>query len=140
MKNVICLAVGHTYDIVVDTGITAHPDIAPYPRNDFKYLIPIKKGGSLEYLYKIKQKISCLPNDVYQYENLLSPSDYAALIQYHELRKSTFGYGKADTNYIFYILGDERLIKQPFEKKGIQVSVGIDLKDVPFVVANDDVQ
>lgn len=55
MKEVICLAVGKTYDMVINAKITAHPDIAPYPRDSYSYLIPIKKGGTLEYLYDIKK-------------------------------------------------------------------------------------
>lgn len=53
MNDVICLAVGQTYELVVSTMITAYPNVAPYPRSDFEYLIPIKKGGTLEYLYNV---------------------------------------------------------------------------------------
>lgn len=133
MKDVMCLAVGQTYDIVTSTKITAHPDVAPYPRAKLNYLIPIKKGGTLEYLYDVKRQISCMPNDVYEYRDKLNPDEYTSLIEYHELRKNSFGYGKADTNYTFYFLGKEQLIEQPFEKKGIQVSIRLDLEDIPLV-------
>lgn len=81
MNDVICLAVGQTYELVVSTMITAHPNVAPYPRSDFEYLIPINKGGTLEYLYSVKKRISCMPNDVYKYEHSLSRKEYVSLIQ-----------------------------------------------------------
>ncbi len=140
MKDVICLAVGQTYDMVLDTKITAHPDVAPYPRDDYNYLIPIKKGGTLEFLYNVKQKISCLPEEVYKYKGVLSAKDYKSLIEYHERRRDSFGYGKEETNYVFYILGESMLIEQPFEKKGIQVSFKMDIEDVPVAGMKDIIE
>lgn len=133
MNDVICLAVGQTYELVVSTMITAHPNVAPYPRSDFEYLIPINKGGTLEYLYSVKKRISCMPNDVYKYEHSLSRKEYVSLIQYHEQRKDSFGYGKTDTEYVFYILGEPKMIAQPFERKGIQVAVKLDIENIPLV-------
>ena len=132
MNDVICLAVGKTYEIVLETKVTAHPNSAPYPSAEYDYVIPIKKGGSLEYMYDIKKKISCMPNDIYLQEKILSEDEYAALVKYHEKRKDSFGYGKLETQYVFYILGEPLAIKQPFEKKGIQVSVKMNSNDIPL--------
>lgn len=133
MKEVICLAVGKTYEMVLNTKVTAHPNVAPYPCSEFKYIIPIKKGGTLEYLYNVKKRISCLPNDIYKYKDSLIEKEYISLVQYHEQRKNTFGYRETNTEYVFYILGEPLVIKQPFEKKGIQVSVILDLEDIPLL-------
>ena len=129
-EEVLCIAAGQTYDIVIRTGITAHPAVAPYPRLEPTYLAPIKKGGSIEYLYLVKNIIECLPEDVYIYKNQLAENDYRALISYHESRRDTFGYSRNETKYRFYVLGTKEILKKPYIKKGIQVSVRIDLADI----------
>lgn len=131
-KEVLCLATGSTYEIVLKTQVTAHPAVAPYPSGNTKYLIPIKKGGTLEYMYVVSNQIECLPQEIYEYAQLLSKEEADKLIQYHELRNSSFGYGRKETKYKFYFLSNPVVIKQPFEKKGIQVSVRLDVSDVPL--------
>jgi hypothetical protein len=130
MKEVLCLATGKTYELILDTGITAHPTTPPYPKEHTEYLVPIKKGGTLECLYDVIETIDCYPEDIYGYKDMLSAENYSNLCRYHEKRKSTFGYSKKNIKYRFYILKLRALIKNGFTKKGIQVSVRIDLADV----------
>ncbi len=140
MEDVICLAVPQTYEIVVNTKITAHPNGQGYPQDNFNYLIPIKKGGTLEYLYKVKKQFKCLPNDVYKYKYSLNNTEYSALIEYHEARKKSFGYkDKDNTEHTFYILGESFSIEQPFEKKWIQTSVKLNLNDIPLINKDKDI-
>ena len=130
MKDVLCLATGRTYEMVVCTQVTAHPAVAPYPRFGAKYVVPIKKGGVLEYLYHVEDIIECLPKDVYNYEDKLTKTQFKRLISYHETRQISYGYAKAATPYRFYLLKEMGQIQQPCIRKGIQVSVRIDLADV----------
>lgn len=130
MKEVLCLATGKTYDLILNTSITAHPTSVPYPKGDTSYLIPIKKGGVLEYLYDVVTVIECYPEDVYDYKAMLSVENYSNLCRYHEERKETFGYSKEATKYRFYILKLNRKIEKEYIKKGVQVSARIDLSDV----------
>ena len=130
MKNVICLATGKTYDLILDTCVTAHPACAPYPKMIPEYLVPIKKGGCLEHLFRVIEIIECFPEDIYDYSSTLSNGNYDNLCRYHEIRNQTFGYGKSDTKYRFYILKYEEAIKPPCIKKGIQVSVSVELSDI----------
>lgn len=104
MKEVLCLATGKTYEIILSTAITAHPLGAPYPKGDTSYLIPIKRGGVLEYLYDVVEIVECYPDEIYTYSAVMSEENYANLCRYHEIRKATFGYSKEATKYRFYII------------------------------------
>lgn len=84
MKNVLCLATGKTYDIVVGTKVTAYPAVVPYPRFEPDYRIPIKKGGQLEHLYQVENIIECLPEDLEKYRNRLTFEQYRSLTAYHK--------------------------------------------------------
>ena len=130
MKEVLCLATGKTYELILNTNITAHPASVPYPKGDTSYLIPIKKGGVLEYLYDVVNIIECYPEDIYNYKDMLSAENYRNLRRYHETRKETFGYSKESTKYRFYVLKLYSRIEKECVKKGVQVSVRIDLSDV----------
>ena len=72
MREVLCLATGNTYEMVLNTCVTAHPAVAPYPRIEPQYVVPIKKGGLLEFLYLVEDIIECLPGDVYHYKEKLT--------------------------------------------------------------------
>ena len=130
MKDVLCLATGKSYNIVLETCVTAHPACPPYPRWTPIYVIPIKKGGYLEHLYRVVEIIECFPDDIYKCDHHLSAERFNNLCQYHEKRSKSFGYGKANTKYRFYILKHEEIIKQPCMKKGIQVSAKIKLSEL----------
>ena len=129
---VLCLAAGNTYDLILQTGITAHPAVAPYPKKNPPYITPIKKGGILEFLYKVTRIIECYPDDIRFYKDNLNTTEYERLTTYHEIRKQTFGYSKKNEKYKFYILENPKAIKQPYIRKGIQISVFINLSDIPL--------
>ena len=130
MKEVLCLATGKTYELILSTNITAHPSSVPYPKGDTSYLIPIRKGGALECLYDVVDVIECYPDEIYNYRDMLSAENYSNLCRYHEERRETFGYSKETTKYRFYILKLNRKIEKECVKKGVQVSVRINLSDV----------
>ena len=132
-KDVICLATGSTYDIVTRTAVTAHPAVAPYPRKEFPFLVPIKKGGYMEKLYDVQAIVECLPSMIQEQEKILTPEQYAQLQQYHDLRSKSFGYGHSGTSYRFYILSERGDIAQSFQKKNIQVSVRISSTEIPVI-------
>ena len=86
---VLCLAAGNTYDLILQTGITAHPAVAPYPKKNPPYITPIKKGGILEFLYKVTRIIECYPDDIRFYKANLNTTEYERLTTYHEIRNLT---------------------------------------------------
>lgn len=133
MKEVLCLATGNSYDMVTGNNVTAHPAQRPYPRFEPEYLIPIKKGGVLEYLYNVEDIIECLPEDIYTYADKLAPEQYNNLVSYHRARSTSYGYAKKETKYRFYLLKKIAPIQQPCLRKGIQVSVRMDLADIKTV-------
>lgn len=47
----LALATATTYKAVVATGVTAHPTKAPYPKGGRRYVIPISKGGTIEWVF-----------------------------------------------------------------------------------------
>lgn len=130
MKEVLCLATGKTYDLIWRTGITAHPTTPPYPKERAEYLVPIKKGGILEYLYDVVEIIDCYPEDVYEYQDALTAEYYDRLCRYHEERSATFGYSKTGIKYRFYVLKLHNPIKKNCVRKGIQVSTRLDLAEL----------
>ena len=130
-QQVICVATGSTYDIVIATAVTAHPARSPYPRTDYSYLIPIRKGGYLEKLYDVCAYVECKPEDVEQQKAVLPEEQYERLLRYHTLRSRSFGY--EDEDYRFYILHERAEIRQPFQRRNIQVSAKINLSDIPLV-------
>ena len=138
-KNVICLPTSGTYDIVLTTRVTAHPAVAPYPKGPFDYLVPINAGGAVELIYPIHRQILCKPEGLNNLECELSPSEYDALLEYHKSRSRGFGYGKKDTDYLFYLLGDPLPIKQPFFIKSIRVSAKKALEDFPIIRSKEAV-
>ena len=133
MNEVLCLATGRTYEMVLNTQVTAHPAVAPYPRFKPKYVVPIKKGGSLEILYLVDVIIECLPEDIYSYKDKLTETQYQHLVLYHETRQACYGYAKVATFYRFYLLKEIGMIQQPCIRKGIQVSVKVCLSDIPTI-------
>ena len=133
LNDVICLATGKTYEIVKETFVTAHPSCAPYPRFMPEYMIPIKKGGVVEYLYSVSEIIECLPEEIYLFKDKLNENQFKKLVLYHELRKNSFGYGKASEKYRFYICERYADIYPEFRIKGIQVSKKMKLEEIPLV-------
>lgn len=132
-KDVICLATGSTYDIVTMTAVTAHPAVAPYPRKEFPFLVPIKKGGYMEKLYSVQAIVECLPSMIHEQKGNLTTEQFSRLEQYHHLRSKSFGYGRSNAPYRFYILSEQGNIAQPFQKKNIQVSVKMSSSDIPMI-------
>lgn len=132
-RDVICLATGSTYDIVLDTAVTAHPARSPYPKPDYSYLIPIRKGGYLERLYDVCNYVECKPGDVEKQKAILPDDQYERLLRYHTLRSRSFGYGDDEEPYRYYILHERAAIKQPFQRRNIQVSTRIELSSAPLV-------
>ena len=131
-SDVIALAVGNTYDIVIRTSVTAHPARAPFPRGDFSLLIPIQKGGYMEELYNVLTIVECLPQDVEKQRDLLTAEQYAQLQRYHAMRSKTFGYSDVGGIYRFYILSKKANIVQPFRRKNIQISVKLNSSEIPL--------
>ena len=119
--------------MVLQTYITAHPSIAPYPQKKPKYIIPIKKGGRLEFLFNVVTIIDCVPDDIYNYSKVLTEQQYLNLIKYHQHRKDSFGYSRPESPYRFYILDIDSPITQPFERKNIQVSTWINFSSIPKI-------
>ena len=130
-NNVIAMAAGSTYETVFKYSVHAHPAVPPYPYAK-AYLALIRQGGTIEYVYKIISVVECLPEKVYDQKNKLTEDQYKALIGYHEERSKSFGYGKKNTNYRYYILERYGEVLQPFQKKGIRLSVGLNLRDIPL--------
>ncbi|MDO4379314.1 MAG: hypothetical protein Q4D20_00405 [Clostridia bacterium] len=126
MNDVLCLATGDTYDLVLKTKITAHPTTRAYPVADTLYLVPIRKGGVMEYLFFISDTLICEPDNIYSYANVLDETKYKRLVAYHEERRATFGYGKS-APYKFYFLELKAVIPQPCIKKYVRVSAKINL-------------
>ena len=132
-KEVICLAAGDTYGVVMDTAVTAHPARAPYPRTEYSYLVPIRRGGYLERLYDVLNIVECLPDDVEKQKSNISAEQYERLLRYHLIRSKTFGYGDGKQPYRFYILREHAVIRQPFQRRNIQISVKMKLEDIPLM-------
>ena len=125
MKTVLCLATGETYDLVLNTGVTAHPLTRPYPSSIPEYVIPIKKGGKLEYLFQVKEIIDCYPDEICS-SNLRAKN----LVIYHENRKDAFGYGQPNAIYRFYILNESPIHLKEVSRKGIRVAAWMSLNDL----------
>ena len=132
-KDVICLATGSTYDIVTRTAVTAHPAVEPYPRKEFPFLVPIKKGGYMEKMYGVQAVVECLPSMIQEQKGTLTSEQYTRLQQYHDLRGKSFGYRRSGIPYRFYILSERGDIVQPFQKKNIQVSVRMNSSEIPLI-------
>lgn len=132
-KEVMCLATGKTYDLVLETGVTAHPAIRPYPSFTPMYVAPIKKGGTIEFVYPIPTKIECLPDELFLWkEDLEAVGHWERIMAYHQQRKETFGYSKTNTEYRFYVFGEPIPVAQPFVQKGIQIAKRLDIEDIPL--------
>ena len=133
MKNVLGLAVGQTYQTVEKYAVTAHPAMRPYPSNSYEYLVPIRKGGIMAQLFLVEEVIDCIPSEVYSLKGKLNDKHYQQLIDYHEERVSTYTYGKPNVPYRFYILAHHADIQQPFVRKYIQISIGLDINEIPLL-------
>ena len=131
-KNVIAVATGNTYDLVTQYSVHAHPAVSPYSSGR-EFLIPIKKGGTLEYIYKVVTTIECLPEDIEKHKDSLTEQQYLNLFRYTNARNKTYGFSRKNTAYRFFILEKYGDIKQPFIRKNIQVSVFYNLDEIPVV-------
>lgn len=129
-KEVLCLAVGQTYDLVRETLVTAHPAEAPYPRWQPGYVVPIKKGGALEVIYRVSKIIECLPEEAVGLSDYLDEAASANLAAYHERRLASFGYSKHDAPYRFYILEHHADIAGQIYKKNVQISAKASLDEL----------
>ena len=135
-KNVIAVATGNTYELVNKYSIHAHPAVSPYSTGR-EYLIPIKRGGTLEYIYKVVSVIECLPEDVEKYKSSLSEQQYNNLCGYTNDRINTYGFNRKNTKYRFFILEKYGDIEQPFIRKNIQLSVFYNLDEVPVIQSEE---
>ena len=133
MKNVLGLAVGQNYECVIDCAVTAHPAIRPYPSRNYDYIIPIRKGGVMECVFSVATIVECLPDEVYSLKGTISDDHYRQLVHYHERRMATYTYGDSAVPYRFYILKPFANIQQPYVRKYIQMSIGLDLNEIPLL-------
>ena len=90
-KTVYAVATGDTYEIVTKYGIHATPATKAYPRAT-GYIIPIKKGGLCEYLYKIVNYLEIKPKEIDKLIGTIPDSQFNSLIGYHKDRLTTFRY------------------------------------------------
>ncbi len=128
--KIYAVATGNTYELVNKYHVHATPARKPYP-NAEGYIIPIKKGGLCEFLYKIVDVIEINPDEIEKLEGKLKSEVFSRLYGYHINRKKSFGYNTADkeNSYRFYILEKAEEI-EPFYRKYIQISVMLSADDI----------
>ena len=133
-KTVYAVATGDTYEIVNKYGVHATPATKAYPRAT-GYIIPIKKGGLCECLYKIVNYFEIKPREIDKLFGKIPDGQFNALTGYHKDRLATFQYDKADkydVDYRFYILEKVGDI-DPFYKKYIQICAKLDMDDLTLI-------
>lgn len=131
-RHALALATGITYEAVTGSGITAHPAKKPYPKGDKAYVIPIAKGGLIEWVYAAKRTLEMRPLDMVSFATREGGALGDALLTYHKARIEAFG-GTLDEAYQlgipyrFYVMERAASILSPTHKKYVQVSALMDL-------------
>ena len=131
-KNVIAVAAAQTYEMVIRHGIHAHPAVAPYPKPR-DYIIPIRKGGKCEYIYKVVKTVDIIPNQIESVLGELEKRQADCLMNYYNERSNSYGFSRIGTPYRFYILKKMGSIEQPYYLNGIQNCVSLCFDDIPVV-------
>lgn len=139
----LALATGTTYGAVTSTGVTAHPIKRPYPTGDARFVIPIAKGGAIEWVYEVKGELCCRPEDLAQRAAGLPARWADALTAYNRRRIVAFGgvesAYRAGLDYRFYLMERVAAIESPTHRKYVQVSARMSLDEMRLTpVAGDE--
>lgn len=133
-KNVVCLGVQDSYSLVVNYECTAHPAVSPYPKKDMDYLIPVMEKGRVEYIYRIETTVDVEPSRIEDAKPYLTDAQYKKLIEYHTKRKALYVYGKKNTPYRFYILGNRQTVdSNKLCVPNLQIAKYLSYSDVPVI-------
>lgn len=107
-KEVLTIPASGTIDIIYKHGIHAYP----HPRSyyDSPFVAFRKKGGVVETLYSVQEKVVLDPNssDLQIEVSHLSADEQERLLTYIiERKRSYFGFEKPEQSYMFWVLKKE---------------------------------
>ena len=127
-KNIVSFPGGGTYDLVVETGVHAHPVKDGYPSKISPYLMLRGKGGVSEALYRVVDTVEINPLDESAVNKL--PAKYDAVKTYINKRKNDYGFSRAPLPYRFYVLDEVYRFNPAFKMANLQGYTYLSFRDV----------